>query len=196
MLKDRFFYPLALIIVIAMIASALSFAQKVDLSDETIWQTGYVLEGTDLSRLTSQPGTQAVFNAELGGEPAFARLTSTTARVNLPPGPGIVASVGPHYERAFAGRSIRLTITARPSRINPLSEFDMGYWTADARKGTTGWKRKALKPGWHDYVIEARPGPMTVKADLDYFSIWPGETADNHSMDVRRMRIEVLDAPK
>lgn len=194
MLKDRFFYPIALIVVIAMVSTALSFAQKVDLSDATIWKSGYVIEGTDLSRLTAQPGTQAVFNAKLGGQPAFSRLTSTTARANLPGGPGIFAPIGPDFERAFAGRLLRLTITARPSRVNPLSEFDMGYYTDGA--GASGWKRKTLKPGWNDYVLEFRPGPLTSDPDLDYFSIWPGETADNFSMDVRRMRVEVMDAPK
>lgn len=194
MLKDLFFYPLALLIVIAMIVTALSFAQKVDLTDETIWKTGYVMEGTDLSRLTAQPGTQAVFNAAAGGDPAFARLTSTTARENLPGGPGVFAAIGPAYERAFAGCRLQLTISARPSKINPLTDFDMGYWTDGS--GNTGWVSKTLSPGWNDYIIpNFTPGPLTKDPDLDYFSIWPGVTAEAKSLDVRRMQIKVLNPP-
>jgi len=193
MLKDRFFYPLAALIAVAMIAIALSFAQKVDLSDATIWKEGYVMEGTDLSRLTAQPGTQATFHASMGGEPAFVRLNATTARENLPPGPGIFAPLGPDYERAFSGRLLRLTVTARPSKVNPLRDFDMGYFSAGA--GDSGWKRRTLKQGWSDYVLEFRPGLRVADPDLDYFSIWPGVTAEALSMDVQRMRVEVLDAP-
>lgn len=193
MLKDRFFYPLAALIAVAMIGIALSFAQQVDLSDTMIWEEGYTMEGTDLSRLTAQPGTQAIFHATMGGEPAFARLNTTTARDNLPPGPGIFASLGPDYERAFSERLLRLTVTARPSQINPLREFDMGYFSAGA--GDSGWKRRTLEQGWSDYVLEFRPGLRTTDPDLDYFSIWPGETAEALSMDVKRMRVEVLDAP-
>ena len=194
MLKDRFFYPLAILVAMAMIGLALSFAQQVDLSDTTIWEEGYVMEGTDLSRLTAQPGTQANFHASMGGQPAFARLTTTTARENLPPGPGIFAPLGPDYERAFSGRLLRLTITARPSTINPLPAFDMGYFSAGA--GDSGWKRRDLKQGWSDYEMEFRPGLRTAAPDLDYFAIWPGETAEALSMDVKRMRVEVLDRPR
>jgi len=193
MLKDRFFYPVAALIALGMVLFALSFAQKVDLSDELIWAEGYVMEGEDLARLTEQPGTQAAFNAAVGDEPAFARLTSTTARVNLPPGPGIFAPLGPDYERAFSGRLLRLTVTARPSRINPLDEFDMAYFSAGA--GDSGWKRRVLEPDWAEYTMEFKPGLRTADPDLDYFSIWPGETAEARSMDVMRMRVEVLDAP-
>ena len=194
MVKDWIFYPLAGLIGLAMIGIALSFAETTDLSDKTIWENGYVMEGTDLSRLTAQPGTQANFNAALGGEPAFARLNSTSARANLPMGPGVFAPIGPEYERAFANCRLRLTITARPSRINPLSGFDMAYWTIGSRN--TGWVPKTLEPGWNDYVLEFNPGPLKSAPDLDYFSIWPGLTAEPLSMDVMRMRIEVLETPE
>lgn len=193
MLKDRFFYPLALVIALGMVFYALSFAQRVDLSDARIWADGYVMEGEDLSRLTAQPGTQAVYIAPMGAEPAFAQLTSTAARASLPPGPGVFAPLGPDYERAFSGRKLRMTVTARASRINPLDTFDMGYFSAGA--GDSDWERRELGPDWVDYTFEFNPGLRTAEPDLDYFAIWPGETAETTSMDVMRMRVEVLDAP-
>ena len=83
MLKDRFFYPLAAIIVAAMIAAALSFGEKSDLSVYGIRASGYLMSGEDLVRLTAQPGTQAIYVAAAGGEPAYARLSSTAARDSL-----------------------------------------------------------------------------------------------------------------
>lgn len=193
MLKDRFFYPLAAVLVAGMIAFALSLGERIDLTDREIWDKGYTMQGEDLVRLTAQPGTQAVFVGAAGGEAAYARLTSTAARDSLPPGPGVFAPLGPQYERAFATRNLRMTITARASRIKPLEAFDMGYFSAGS--GDSGWKRRELTEDWSDYTMEFRPGALTERQGLDHFSIWPGEMAELLNMDVKYMRIDVLDAP-
>ena len=193
MLKDRFFYPLAALIVFAMIAFALSFGERIDLTDCEIWSDGYTLSGEDLVRLTAQPGTQAVFIAAAGGEPAYARLTSTAARDSLPPGPGVFAPLGPQYERAFATRMLRMTVTARAPRQNPLETFDIGYFSAGS--GDSGWKRQALKTDWTDYSIDFRPGALTDRQGLDHASVWPGETAELLNVDIQAISVDVLDPP-
>ncbi|GGX74593.1 hypothetical protein GCM10011309_25940 [Litorimonas cladophorae] len=193
MLKDRYFYPLAAIIVAAMIVFALSLGERIDLTDREIWDNGYTMEGEELVRLTAQPGTQAIYVAAAGGESAFARLSSTAARESLPPGPGVFAPLGPQYERAFATRLLRMTVTARASRINPLEHFDMGYFSAGS--GDSGWTRRELTESWTDYSIEFRPGALTAQQGLDHASVWPGEMAEVLNMDVKKIRVEVLDPP-
>lgn len=194
MLKDRYFYPIAALIVGAMVAYALSFGERIDLTDREIWDNGYTMEGEDLVRLTVQPGTQAIYVAAAGGEAAYARLTSTAARASLPTSkPGVFAPLGPQYERAFATRKLRMTITARASRINPLESFDMGYFSAGS--GDSPWLRRELTDTWQDYFFEYTPGALTAQQGLDHFSIWPGETAEALNMDVKYMRIDVLDPP-
>ncbi len=193
MLKDRIFYPLAALLAIAIVLLALSFGEKVELTDREIWCNGYVMSGENLARLAAQPGTQSVFVAASGGEPAYARLTSTAARATIDPKPGIFAPLGPEYERAFATRRLRLTITARSSAINGLEAFDMGYFTAGS--GDSPWVRKRLTPNWDDYVMEYTPGALTVNQGLDHFSMWPGETGELLTMDVREMRVDVLEPP-
>ena len=194
MLKDRFFYPLAALIIAAMVAFALSFGERIELTDCEIWNSGYKMEGEDLVRLTAQPGTQAVFVAAAGGEPAFARLTSTAARESLPKGPGVFAPLGPQYERAFATRNLRLIVTARSSRLNGLEDFDIGYFSAGS--GDSGWKRKSLSADWAEYQIEFRPGALTERQGLDHASVWPGETAELLNVDVQRIHVIVLDPPE
>ncbi len=194
MLKDRFFYPLAALIVVAMVAVALSFGERIDLTDREIWNSGYTMTGEDLVRLTAQPGTQAVFVAAASEEPAYARLTSTAARDSLPPGPGVFAPLGPQYERAFASRDIRMTVTARSSRINGLETFDIGYFSAGS--GDSGWKRKTLTADWKDYVLDFRPGTLTEQVGLDHASVWPGETAELLNVDIKSIRVIVRNPPK
>ncbi len=193
MLKDRYFYPLAALIVAAIIAVSLSFGDRIELTDCEVWTSGYLMEGEELVRLTAQPGTQAVFVAAAGREPAYARLTSTAARDSLPPGPGVFAPLGPQYERAFATRNLRMTITARASRLSPLETFDIGYFSAGSRD--SGWKRKTLTPEWIDYTVEHKLGALTGQQGLDHASVWPGETAEPLNVDVRKISVEVLDPP-
>ena len=189
MLKDRFFYPLAAIIVAAMIAAALSFGEKSDLSVDEIRKSGYLMNGEDLVRLTAQPGTQAIYVAASRGEPAYARLSSTAARDSLPPGPGVFAPLGLIHERAFATQNIRMTVTARKSRINGLDTFDIGYFSAGS--GDSGWKRKTLTPDWKDYVLDFRPGALTERVGLDHASVWPGETAELLTVDIKSIKVVV-----
>ncbi len=194
MLKDRFFYPLAALIAVAMVIFAMSFADTPDLSDCEIWKNGYLMSGEDFTRLAAQPGTQAEFVAASGGQPAFARLTSTVARASLPTDkPGVFAPLGLDYERAFATRRLKMIITARASTRSGLEQFDMGYFSAGS--GDSKWIRKSLTADWQDYTMEFRPGALTTNVGLDHFSIWPGETAELLSMDVRAMRVEILNPP-
>jgi len=194
MLKDRFFYPLAAIIAVAMILGALSFGDRIDLTDREIWDSGYEMAGEDLTRLTAQPGTQAIYVAATRDEPAYARLTSTAARDSLPPGPGVFAPLGLQYERAFAAQDIRMTVTARSSRNNGLETFDIGYFSAGS--GDSGWKRKKLSPEWKDYVLDFKPGALTERVGLDHASVWPGETAELLNVDIKSIRVVVRNPPQ
>lgn len=194
MLKDIFFYPLAAFIVAAMVIFALSFGERIDLTEAEILKSGYTMTGEDLGRLTAQPGTQAIFVVAHGGEPAYARLSSTAARDSLPPGPGVFAPLGPQYERAFAARDIRMTITARTSRQKGLKAFDIGYFSAGSND--SGWKRKPLTLDWKDYVLDFNPGPLTEKQGLDHASVWPGDTAELLNVDIKSIRVVVRNPPK
>jgi len=194
MLKDRFFYPLAAIIAVAMILGALSFGDRIDLTDREIWDSGYEMAGEDLTRLTAQPGTQAIYVAATRDEPAYARLTSTAARDSLPPRPGVFAPLGLQYERAFAAQDIRMTVTARSSRNNGLETFDIGYFSAGS--GDSGWKRKKLSPEWKDYVLDFKPGALTERVGLDHASVWPGETAELLNVDIKSIRVVVRNPPQ
>lgn len=194
MLKDRFFYPLAAILVVVMIAAALSFGENSDLTVDQIRKEGYIMSGEDLVRLTAQPGTQAVYVPAFGEEPAYARLTSTAARDSLPRGPGVFAPLGPIYERAFAAQNIQMTVTARKSRINGLETFDIGYFSAGS--GDSGWKRKQLTSEWTDFVLDFTPGALTERVGLDHASVWPGETAELLTVDVKVIKVVLRNAPK
>lgn len=193
MLKDRFFYPLALALIAGMIWFALSRASVTRLSDACIWHNGFATQGEDLVTLTASPGTAYDYFAATSNDPAYIVATTQIPRRDAPASAGVFAALGPDYERAFAGQKIRLTVRARQGRKNPLAEFDMGYFTAGA--GDSGWRRRALTPVWQDYVLDFAPKVPNGDPDLDYFGVWPGEDGEQETMDVASMKIEVLSKP-
>ncbi len=193
MLKDIFFYPLAALFIAIIISAALSFGDYEVLTPNQIRAQGFTVEGKNLAELTASPGTNFQYIAETPNAPAFARLVTTVARDTAPPSPGVFAALNTHYEDAFAQHRLRLTITARTSPQNGLQAFDMAYFTAGS--GDSGWQRRQLTSDWANYVFEFTPGPLNDQSELDYFSIWPGDTSEPFTMDVSYMRVEVIEAP-
>ena len=190
MLRDLYFYPLAALVIGGIIAYALSLGSYERPSDIDIATNGYVMSGEQFTNLTTSAGTNAEYIAATPNSPAYARLWTHIAKGNLGPSAGVFAPLNSDYERAFAGKTLRMTVTARQSRNAPLEEFQMGYFTAGA--GDSGWKTRTLTPDWKDYTFQFKPGLPQGAADIDYFGIWPGETAEQLSMDVSKMRIEVM----
>ena len=193
MLKDRFFYPLALALIAGMVWFALSRASASKLTDACIWQNGYVSQGEDLARLTASPGTSYEYMGATSKDPAHIVAMTQIARKNIDPSAGVFAPLGPDYERAFAGQKIRLTVRARQGRKDPLEEFDMAYFTSGV--GNTGWQRYKLTPKWKNYSLDYTPGLPNGDPDLDYFGVWPGEDGEQKTMDIEFMKVDVLSKP-
>lgn len=190
MLRDAIFYPLALVVVAGLVMFALSRGADHSTSPEKILEDGLIVQGGDLRRLTASPGTQIVFVPANSGAPAFAQLSSLTAFENALPSPGVFVTLSPVYERAFAEKKLRLSVRARASKLVPSPSFQIGYFTERAE--SSGWQSQDLSPEWSDYTVEFQRGVSTQSGDLNFFSIWPGQTAEPLGVDVSHMRIEVL----
>ena len=193
MLKDRFFYPLALALIAGMIWYALSLSSVTKLSDACIWQNGFSVQGDDLITLTASPGTTYEYRGATPTDSAHVVAMTQIPRRDAPASAGVFASLGPDYERALAGQNIRITIRARAGRKNPLDQFDMGYFTAGA--GDSGWRRRTLTDDWQDYVLDFAPKPPNGDPDLDYLGVWPGDSGEQKAMDIAFMKIDVLSKP-
>lgn len=195
MIKDRYFYPLALAFVAGMIWFALSLSEAIDLTDEMIWSEGFVAEGDALITLIASPGTKYNFTEKTVNHPAYITAFTEIARENADPSAGIFAALGSDYERAFAGQKLQITIRARQGHNNPLTTFDMGYFSASAGLRDSGWKRCELTSEWQDFTLEFSPDLPNHDPDIDYLGFWPGEEGDLKTMDVEFLKINVLSKP-
>ncbi len=190
MLRDLYFYPLAMLVIGGMVAFALSLSSYQPRSLSDVKEAGYVLEGEDLTKLITSAGTNSEFVGATNNAPAYVRIWTHIDRDNVGRSAGVFASITEEYQKAFGGESLRLSITARPSGNQPLKKFEYGYFSPGAN--STGWQKRDLRPGWQDYVINFDLDFPKSKGDIDYFGIWPGNTGEELSMDVSKFRIEVL----
>lgn len=191
MIQDRFFYPLLILVIAVIVTVAMLPSCRDNLSEAEIISEGYLVEGDDLALIQASPGTTVVFVGETSAEPAFITAAAHLSRNSAPASAGIFAPLGSNYEQAFAGKNLRMTLTARQGSANPTPDFKMGYFTAGA--GDTGWKRFDLTPEFQDYSFTFTPPVSSEAPDLDYFGVWPDEAGRQREMNISRFEIKVLE---
>lgn len=188
MLRDLYFYPLAAALIAGMVALALSFGGGEALSDAEIVEQGWTLEGEALRNLIVSPGTDMDYLDEDGG---FVRMRANIAYgADGRPTPGIYAALGPDVERAFAGRTLRITVRARALPPDGLERFDSAYFPIEA--AASPWAVFDLSPDWADYSYTFTPPIVAAPANTDLVSVYPGKRGENRPVDVARLRIEVV----
>ena len=190
-MKDFYFYTLSASFVAISIAVAMMQSTGPKVSDECIVENGYIVQDKKLENLTSSPGTNFTFVASTQSSPAYITALSHVPRTKAQASAGIFAVLGPNYERVLGGRALLMTVSARKNKANALDEFDMGYFTAGT--GDSGWKSRKLTAAWRDYVLYFSPAPSQDEPDIDYLGIWPGAGGEKKLMDVRYIKLEVLD---
>ena len=190
-MKDFYFYTLSATFIATSILIAMMHSTEIKVSDECIVENGFIAQGKELKNLTSSPGTSFTFMAASQSSPAYITASSHVPRVNAQASAGIFAVLGPDYERVLGGRALSMTVSARKNRAYALDEFDMGYFTAGA--GDSGWKTRKLTNVWRDYVLYFTPTSSQSEPDIDYLGIWPGVHGEKKLMDLRYIKVKVLD---
>lgn len=187
MLRDRIFYPLAVLVIAGIIGLALSFGEGEAFSDNQIISDGWQISGPELNALTISPGSNGAYVDEDGG---YIQLSQFTPDGEGPASIGVFATLGPAHERAFAGRLLRLSFRARAGRINPLKEFDVAYYSMEGEP--SGWTTFALGPDWQDYTVDYSPPIIAAMENVDLVAVFPGRAGENETIDLASIRIEVL----
>ena len=191
MLKDRFFYPIALALIAGIIWIALSQAEISNIISADVCKSGYTVEGEDLMLLEAGPGTNYDYFGAQGENAAYVSLYSHIARDKAdPPSAGVFAPIGYLYAQVFHGKTIRMTIRAKAGRRNPLDSFDTGYFSLTA--GATQWQKFDLTDSFQDFSFDFSPRKVEPTEDIDYFGIWPGVEGKQTVMDVEKFQVTVL----
>lgn len=189
-MKDRFFYPLMVVVIGGILALALLPGRVTGgVSDQDVLKNGFVLSGSDLQKMATAPGTALSFPNTQEGAFSYAVMSSNLPRRMAPASAGIFGILGPKYERLFAEEMLRITVSARQGQSNPLDDFEVGYFTVGA--GDSGWRAFELTPQFEEYTFTFRP-KKSAEPDNDYVGIWPGVEGRSKTMDVRAIKVEII----
>ncbi|MBL4854476.1 MAG: hypothetical protein JKY25_09595 [Robiginitomaculum sp.] len=191
-MKDRLFYPLFMLALAGIIAFALwPGLNNPEGRPRDIMTDGYLLSGSRLQSLTAAPGTFVSYIDGQDEKPLLAVLSSNNTRALAGPSAGVFGVLAPNYEKAFGGRKLEVTFTARSGRVDPLDGFSAGYFTIGA--GDSPWHKFTLTKEFADYTFIFKPKPPQGKPGNDYVGIWPGEEGKNDTMELKSIRIKVVD---
>lgn len=190
-MRDYLFYPLALLMVSAIIAlSLIPFLGRPPNGPLSVAGNGdrtYLkVEGRDLYRLRT--GRPAIITMKDMGEPPIPEYVTISASHKdmayfLP-------ELGPHFEIAadleqhWGGRTLEIIITARAADDAGADQFEVNY--ASGREEASGWQRFALTPEFKSYTLSWEP-PEAALGELgkDYFGIRPVIPEKNRSIDIK-----------
>ena len=179
-MKDWVFYPLVILIVGAMIALALSFADKAPIDTSN----GIELQGADLINLVVAPGTslEMVEDSEAG---QFARLSAHAMHKDAPSA-GIFIALPAAYHAAYNGRNVKFEIEARQAASRGADTFWMALFSP---KSSSGWKEINVSSEFQAWSLTHKLQRQDSGEDYAYFGIWPDPEGKGKFIDVRSVRI-------
>lgn len=186
MLADRYFYPLALIVIGAIIATALSLGSKAELNEADIRARGWSISGLALQDLSVSTGSELEFVNREGGYVTLSQFRSFDME---PPSIGVFATVGPAYEAAFAGESLTITLRARASGDRPLKRMHSAYYPLEANPSP--WQEFELTDQWADYSYSFTPPQTATDPHVDLMAVFPGWAGEMETMDLASIRIMI-----
>ena len=189
-MRDLYFYPLFILVVIGIVFLALQPGDRPGTSVKDVVVEGYTLEGADLQKLTAAPGTFISFVDGQGDKPLLAVLASNNPRRFAPASAGVFGTLGPNYEKGFGGRELEIAITAKAGRVHPLESFKAGYFTVG--DGDSGWKEFKLSEDFQDFIFNFTPNPPKGNPANDFIGIWPGDEGKSETMELKSIKIRVL----
>lgn len=183
-MKDRYFFPLAGLAVAGIVAYALSF----EVNEAPVNADLYERSGPALEALFPSPGTTIKPPSEEAGSVTYAVLAAHMTQALAPPSAGVFATLGPSYEKNFAGRMIDITVRARAGQESPSPKMLMNYITPGV--GQTGWQSFDLGDDFANYTLEFQP-QKSPEITNHYLGIWPDIDGQGRTVEVESVKVEL-----
>lgn len=191
-MNDLIFFPLALVMALAIIASAaLPGKDRLACGSVSGAGTNYqtiLVEGNDLCRMNASG------QSELQRQEADGKITA----ISIAAGAGLLGDRpdrNPHFrlaadlETQFAGHQIKVTIVARPSDERGASVFQANY--SAGQEGNSGWKTFRMMPDYKEYsFLWDVPLRGAGETAVDYLAIRPVVPSKVRSIDVKSVRFD------
>jgi hypothetical protein len=173
-MRDRFFFPAALVLVAMMIFLALrpgiGALPTGPIAGDGAHYDKITIEGAYLHKIYAGGNAKT---ALVEGEDGLSVLYVDADFGALRDEP----ELGPHFrlaadlETQFAGTTVRITARVRPADDRGAMQFAMNY--SAGRVGESGWKIFDLQPGFADFTFDYDIPYVEGDQGVDYFGIRP-----------------------
>lgn len=173
-MRDRIFFSLAGVLVLAMVFLALQPGigrlPTGPVAGDGLNYNRIVIDGRYLNKVIAggDARTQLLRTPQRGYE---LQIDAAADALVAEPELGPHFRLAPDIELQFSGRKIRATIRVRPSDDQGAMEVEANY--SAGRTGQSGWQKFQLQPGFTDFSFEYDVPPVVGEQGVDYFGIRP-----------------------
>ena len=191
-MKDRLFFPLALVLAAGMVMLALApgFGR--------LPEGAVAGDGRDYSRISIEG---PYLNKVIAGGDATTRLQKGPDgyQLYIEADTGVLSDapeLGPHFRLAgdievqFSGYTVRCTVRARPADDHGAMQMEANY--SAGRVGESGWTVFDLAPGFQDYSFDYNVPVAESEQGVDYFAIRPVVPDKSRAVIVQSVTFERL----
>jgi hypothetical protein len=190
-MRDRFFFPAALVVVGLMVFFAIRPAIGA-LPTGTVTGDGthydkIVVEGDYLHKIYAGGNAKTELIDGPDGQPLLMIEADAGALRDEP-------ELGPHFRLAadieiqFAGQTIRTIVRARPADDKGAVQLALNY--SAGRVGESGWKIFDLKPGFEDFSFDYDVPMIEGDQGVDYLGIRPVVPEKSRALIIERVTFE------
>lgn len=186
-LSDRFFVPLAVLVIAAIIWGALQYRPAGQ--DPIVSGDRLIIEGSALAQLIPGPGTEVVFDPAAPGGPVARATATSSLEASGTLSAGVGAVVPAQFETAVIGRSIELAVTLR-SADPELSEVAIGYFVVG--DGDTGWRMRQIPADGSPLILRHTIPSTAPRGNNDWIGVWPDTAGAGRGVVIERLEVTIL----
>jgi hypothetical protein len=173
-LRDGAFFPLSLLLAAGLIALAISPGlgrrPTGPVTGDGINYNRILIGGDYLNKVyAGGDALTAVRKGTSGAQELF--IEAMAGQLDEAP------EFGPHFrlaadiEQQFSGRTVRVSVRARPADDRSAVQIQLNY--SAGRAGESGWKVFDLKPGWNEYAFEYKVPVIEGDQGFDFVAVRP-----------------------
>tara|TARA_R110000787_G_scaffold44093_8_gene108020 strand:+ start:8678 stop:9274 length:597 start_codon:yes stop_codon:yes gene_type:complete len=192
-MRDRFFFPAALVVVGLMvffaIRPAIGALPTGTVTGDGVHYDKIVVEGNYLHKIYAGGNAKTELVDGPNGKRVLLIQADAGALRDEP-------ELGPHFrlaadiETQFAGQTVRTTVRARPTDDKGAMQIALNY--SAGRVGESGWEIFDLKSGFNDFSFDYDVPLIEGDQGVDYFGVRPVVPDKSRELLVERITFERL----
>lgn len=191
MLSDRIFFPLFVLVVVAVVYSAIAFGPRSESLDSPLSGDplqGFTIEGDALGLLGSGPGmTEEFIDDPIDGK--YVRTVSSQPTDSGVLHAGTAVTFLPKIGQAWQGHTVYFSVTMRKPALNGSDDVLLRFYYVGHGNGervmcelTEQWQPCYTK---HNVPVSDRP------PNLSFIGVWPDTKGLSRYVDIKKIEVRV-----